>query len=365
MSSQTYAVTSQDRGYVTAKSNRNIYGWGVGALAAAVAYPYTPRLVFSTAHMAGSFLQLFLFSCASAVMLFFPACGLYLLVGSTGRADRLMLVRRGLGILLIVTPVMRVLSGAIASVLHMPARSLEVWYGLWVVLGALMLWRASNPEPLFSVGIMSKTKLAHGLSAILIAIFVVAHLTANLTILKSPEAYISSTSALRSIYRTPVGEPVLIGLLVLQVVTGLMMASEALVRRAPAEYLIQTASGLYFALYIMSHTTATAYLGRLQLNHGPDFTYASAGPAGLLAILGGVQLAPYYLLGVLAFFVHLSRPLRVRMVRMGKTRLARPSSYALVSLGGVVGVALLIALCTPMITRHAPHHFPPPVQRLR
>jgi len=351
--------------YVMTVSNRSPYWWGTAALAAAVTYPFTPLLVFWTAHMARSYFQLFLFSGASLVMLLYPACGLFLLLRTAKRADRSSLIRRGLGILLIISPVLRVFSSVVAGLLNIPASSLAVWFDLWIILAALMLWRIANPKRIFSVRTMSKTRTVHGLGAILIALFVVAHMTVNLSILKSPEAYLSAASALRLAYRTPIAEPILIAVLVLQIATGLMMAADTLVHRVSSENLIQIACGLYLVVFIASHTIAVAVLGRVQLNPGPDFTYASTGPRGLLANLGGVPLAPYYLLAVVTFFTHLSRPVRVWTVRIGKTRLALPGAYAVVSIGFVVAVALLIALCTPMITRHLAHRFPNSAQLMR
>ncbi len=362
-SDQGYVMPGQR--YAATQSTVSPYWWGGAALLAALAYPFTMLPVFSIAHMATSFWQVFLFSSASAIVLLFPACGLFLLLGTAGQADRAALIRRGMGIVLIVSPVLRVFSSTIASLLHIPLSSLAVWFALWILIGALVLERISHPEPLFSIRTISKTKVVHGVSAIIIALFVLAHLTVNLSILKSPEAYLSTASILRLAYRTPIAEPILIVLLAMQVGSGLIMASDAFCRRASSEYLIQIACGLYFVIFIGSHTIAVAVLGRTLLNHGPDFTYASGGRGGLLASPGGVPLAPYYLLAVVTFFIHLSRPLRLWMIKIGKTRLARPSAYGLVSLGSVVAIALLVALCTPMITQHVPHHFSNVPKRLR
>jgi hypothetical protein len=119
------------------------------------------------------------------------------------------------------------------------------------------------------------------------------------------------------------------------------------------------ACGLYFVVYLGSHTLAVAIIGRATLSHGPDFTFASAGAGGLLANPGGVSLAPYYFLAVVAFFTHLSRPLRLWVMRVANAGTARRSSYALVGAGSLVAAALLVGLCTPMITTHLPHRFPP------
>jgi hypothetical protein len=84
----------------------------------------------------------------------------------------------------------------------------------------------------FSRSVIAKIKPVHAVSAIAIGLFVVAHLGTSLTILKNPETYTWSASLLRLAYRTPVTEPILIGLLILQVITGLAMATQAFTRRA-------------------------------------------------------------------------------------------------------------------------------------
>ena len=340
------------------KGQASPYWWGLAAAGSAVAYPFTALPVFLAAHMPSSAGQVLLFSLAAALVLAFPACGLWLLVGTAGEATERALVRRGLGMLLILAPVLRVFSGIVSAVVHIPDKSTLVWFSLWAAIAAVMLWRIAHPAPVFSARVVSKIKFVHAVSAIAIGLFILAHLATNLTILKSPETYTWSASLLRLAYRTPVAEPILVGLLILQVITGLTMGAEAFTRRGSAEYLIQLACGVYSVVFLGSHTLAIAVLGRELLNRGPDFTYASAGPGGLLSSPDGVFLAPYYCLSVMAFFTHLSRPLRLWVMRMASSGTARRSSYALVGIGGVVAAALLIGLCTPMITTHGPHRFP-------
>ncbi|MCC7497608.1 MAG: hypothetical protein IT160_08535 [Bryobacterales bacterium] len=334
------------------------YWWAVLGMAAAVAYPFTALPVFAAAHLPWSAEQVFLFSLAAIVVLAFPAGGLWLLVQTAGESNQRALVRRGLGTLLIIAPVMRILSGVLASRMGIPNGGALVWYSLWAAIAAVMLWRTLKPEPPFPAGLMAKAKSAHWMSAMVIGLFVVAHLATSLTILQSPEAYNRSASLLRLAYRTPVAEPILIGLLILQVITGLAMALEAFTRRASVEYLIQLATGMYLAVFLGSHTTAVAVGGRQLLNQGPDFTFASAGVGGLLASPAGAALAPYYFLAVVAFFSHLARPLRLGVMRFAGGATARRCSYALTGVGIVVASALLIGLCTPMITTHSAHHFP-------
>jgi hypothetical protein len=307
--------------------------------------------------------QALLFSLAALLVMGFPACGLWLLVRTAGESTECALIRRGLGILLIITPVLRVFSGVAASLLNISNHTALVCFSLWAAIAALMLWCIRRPEPVFSASMIAKIKPVHAAGAIAIALFVAAHLATSLTILKNPETYTWSASLLRLAYRTPAGEPILIGLLILQVITGLTMATDAFTRRASSEYLIHMACGLYFVVYLGSHTLAVAVIGRATLNHGPDFTFASSGAGGLLANPGGVSLAPYYFLAVVAFFTHLSRPLRLWVMRIANAGTARRSSYALVGARSLVAAALLVGLCTSMITTHLPHHFPRNPQR--
>jgi hypothetical protein len=144
-------------------------------------------------------------------------------------------------------------------------------------------------------------------------------------------------------YRTPIGEPILIGLLILQVITGLTIGTDAFPHRASVEYLIQMACSLYIVMFLGSHVLAVAVQGRQLLNHGPDFTYASPGPDGLLSTAGGVALAPYYCLAVIAFFAHLSRPSRLQLTRVADSDAARRSTHALVGAGGLIAIGSLSA----------------------
>jgi hypothetical protein len=97
----------------------------------------------------------------------------------------------------------------------------------------------------------------------------------------------------------------------------------------------------------MSHTLAVAVLGRALLNRGPDFTFASGGPAGLFGSAQSTTLFPYYGLGVVAVFVHLARPVRLYVTRKAGDAHARRAAAVLAGVGLVLSVLLLRALVHP------------------
>ncbi len=170
----------------------------------------------------------------------------------------------------------------------------------------------------------------------------------NLTALDGLAFYNQAAGWFRLLWRTPVAEPILVSLLAIQLVSGVLLAFDASTGRSTVDHLAQITAGLFLGAFFVSHTTAVAVLGRTILDRGPDFTFASAGPHGLLSSAQGAALYPYYGLAVVALLVHLARPLRLWVQRKAGASAARVSAAALIGAGVVVSALLLLALLNPM-----------------
>lgn len=322
----------------------------LAALLLGLVYPLTPPLLYSLA--AGTTSPLAHFGAILAgtlLVLAIPIVGAALIWRSAGLNDVGSLRARGMGMLLVISPVLAVMIPSVMSGFGIRMQGfLPVWGGFWVASTGVVAWRSTMPRPILSSQVSRAARRAHRMFLVLLVAFVVGHLAVNLTALDGIPLYNQAAGWFRLAWRTPVAEPILIALLALQLMSGLVLALDASGGRSTIEHLAQITAGLFLAAFVVSHTTAVAVLGRTLLDRGPDFTFASAGPNGLLGSAGGTSLFPYYGLAVVALTLHLARPLRLWAQRRMAAGTARISARALIGTGIVVSVLLLLALLNPM-----------------
>jgi hypothetical protein len=319
------------------------------ALLAGVAYPLTPPVLYDAAAAPlASATHVAAVATAILLVLAVPIAGAALLWSSTGQNDPAALRARGIGMLLVLAPVLRALGVGISGVTGLRGwGAAAAWAAFWVAATIGIAVRGASPRPLLAPTVHRRVRRIHRTFIALLILFVIAHLAVNLTAIRDLGIYNQAADWFRVVWRTPVAEPILIALLATQVLTGVMLALDATIGRSTFEHLCQVTAGAFIAVFLMSHTLAVAVLGRGLLDRGPDFTFASAGPGGLLGSAQGATLFPYYGLGVVAVFVHLARPLRLYLTRTAGEARARRAVTALVGVGVVVSALLLRALVHP------------------
>lgn len=173
---------------------------------------------------------------------------------------------------------------------------------------------------------------AHRALAVFLAVFLALHLGNHLAGLVGQATHGSVQAAVRVVYRHPLIEPLLLLAVAIQIGLGLALVAR---RR---RWTLQTASGLYLALFLAVHLGAV--LSARWQGTETDLAFAAAGlhaPAPWPAVF-----ALYYGLAVLAVFAHLSVPLSRRSAALGKATLAFGAALA-PSL-----VAMLAGLVTPL-----------------
>jgi hypothetical protein len=320
------------------------------AALAGVAYPFAPGLLFRLAAIPlDAALHSLALGAGIALVFLVPLAGLGLLWTSAGANDRRALVSRGIGLCLIVTPPLTALGTTLAGVARLrPVTALSIWIALWGFACIGVARRSGVARPLFPSIVNRRVRRTHRAFIVLLIAFVALHLAVNLTALHDLSTYNQAAGWFRVAWRTSAGEPILIGLLVLQLVTGIVLALDTVIGRSTFEHLCQVAAGLFVGAFLTSHTVAVAVLGRRLLDRGPDFTFASAGPGGLLSSAQGATLLPYYALGVVAVAVHLARPLRLWFLRNAGTTSARVAAATLVAAGVLISVLLVTALVSPV-----------------
>lgn len=211
-----------------------------------------------------------------------------------------------------------------------------LWYGA-IVLGAAA---ALLPMPEFSQP-PARLRYAHRLSGLLILLFASVHVANQAFAIVSLPAYDAAARVLRAVYRQPLVEMSLLAVVGLQVGTGLTLWRDRVRGSTIAENL-QAVSGLYLAVFFLGHV-GTVVLARYRQTE-TDFVWA-AGRSGLLVSPEVTSLLPYYLLGIIAVFVHAGVYGHVKALGFMPEPLVRRLSYAAIAVGSVTVVTIGLALC--------------------
>ncbi len=211
-----------------------------------------------------------------------------------------------------------------------------MWYGAIALAGIAALL----PMPEFS---QSSTRLrqAHRLSGLLILLFAAAHVANQAFAIVSLPAHDAVASVLRIVYRQPLVEMSLLVAVGLQVGTGLTIWRDR-IRGSTISETLQAVSGFYLAAFFLGHV-ATVVLARYHQTE-TDFVWA-AGTRGLLVSPELTSLLPYYLLGIIALFVHAGVYARVKALGFLPELSVQRLSYAAIAFGGVMVVTIGLALC--------------------
>jgi len=333
---------------VSTKATTVLDAWPLLVAVVGIMYPRLPAFLYTVASAPLSRLTHVLALGMGILAVFaVPFVGLVLIRASAGANHVRALRVRGVGMLLVVAPVLTALGTSVSAYLSLRSRAVPIWVAVWTLAGAVVFWRSAIPGPLMSSAVSGRIRRTHRAFIVLLIAFVILHLAVNLTALRDLASYNQAAGWFRFIWRTPIGEPILIALLAIQMATGLALAVDVSAGRSTFEHLCQITAGLFIAVFLTSHTFAVAVLGRVLLDRGPAFTFASAGAAGVLGSAQGATLFPYYGLAVVAVLVHVARPLRLSVLRHGGAARARTAAAMLIVAAFVLSALLLTALVNP------------------
>lgn len=174
----------------------------------------------------------------------------------------------------------------------------------------VVLWRRRSP----SVKEIRSSKagfirVAHGVTALLLLIFISLHLFNHLSANISPETHLAVMEELRNYYRHPVIEPLLIALCLFQLGSGIWLARHYMVQPTDAFNTAQVGTGLMLMVFLSSHLLAVLVLGRLYVGVDTNWNWLVYQP-GLLKDAWNVRLVSHYITGVAALLMHLGLALR-------------------------------------------------------
>lgn len=148
----------------------------------------------------------------------------------------------------------------------------------------------------------------HRLSGAVLGVFLLAHMANNFAALAGPAAHRQMLDALRTVYRFPPAEALLLACVVVQLMSGLRMVRQGWGKWQGAAGRAQYWSGAYLAFFLVAHSGAVL-AARGIFGIDTDWKFAMA---GIDEYHLGFFFVPYYLLAVISLGVHIACALRPR-----------------------------------------------------
>lgn len=159
-------------------------------------------------------------------------------------------------------------------------------------------------------------KFFHRFLAIILGLFLSAHFLVHMSAIWGIEIYFKFFTPVQMVYRNKFIEPLLVIAFLSQVYVGIQLLKRCWKNpRKRFWHWMQLLSGIYLAGFVLLHIAA-ALATRLVFGLETNF-YWAAGTVNLAPIK--YLFVPYYFLGLLSVFAHLSAAVHLRWRSHGKT----------------------------------------------
>ncbi|MES3106822.1 hypothetical protein [Sphingomonas aurantiaca] len=193
---------------------------------------------------------------------------------------------RRLALATVATPALYTMLGVMQALAGSRVPDEAAWAVLWVAAMLLLMFapvRRTNVDQMVHSGGL---RVAHGVSALILVVFVAFHLTNHLLAWKGEAAHAAFMNAGRRVYRSDIGEPVLVAAMLFQVFSGIVLAWRWSAVRSGFFRTFQIASGFYLAVYIAGHMNSVFVYARAYLGIATGWDFATGAPNGLITTVG-------------------------------------------------------------------------------
>jgi hypothetical protein len=244
----------------------------------------------------------------------------------------------------VAAPALYVFLGVVQALVRSPIPDEIVWGVIWL---AIAIWSqlAANPgaAPAPSVG---RWRVVHGVTALVLVLYVSFHIANHLFGLVGPDAHAAVMKIGRTVYRSRVGEPLLVAAMLFQVGTGLYLAWRWSASPQPFHRTFQIASGAYLSLFILGHMNSVFIYARRFLGIPTDWNFAIGAPTGLIHDAWNIRLLPHYALGVFFVLSHIASGARVVLISHGVAPIRTNRLWSIaVALSAMTAAAIIAGMC--------------------
>ncbi len=315
--------------------------WAFAPAAAALVYPFLlrafhaavgpPASTPSPAAIAGAILVL-------AIAFAVPFLGLTFACRPSATRGA-----RRLAYLTVAAPTLYVFLGVVQALVQSPIPDEVIWCAIWL---AVALWSqiARNPGETAAPAI-GRWRVVHGLTAAVLVVYVLFHITNHLLGLVGPEAHAAVMEIGRVVYRSDAGEPLLVAAMLFQIGSGVYLAWRWSAAPQGFHRTFQIASGAFLSLFILGHMNSVFIYARTFLGIATDWNFAIGAPTGLIHDAWNIRLLPHYALGVFFVLSHIASGLRVVLIAHGASRRHTDRLWSVaVGLSVVVAAAIIAGM---------------------
>jgi hypothetical protein len=310
--------------------------------AAALCYPFLLRAfhaVVGTQAVALSVSAIASATLILAIAFLVPFLGLALACRPTANTGA-----RRLAYASVTAPTLYVFLGVVQALVHSPIPDEIVWCVIWL---AIAIWsqRARNPVAVLTPAV-GRWRVVHGLTAAILCLYVLFHITNHLFGLVGPDAHAAVMKIGRVVYRSGVGQPLLVAAMLFQIGTGLYLASRWSAAPQGFHRTYQVATGAYLSLFILGHMNSVFIYARSFLGIPTDWNFAIGAPTGLIHDAWNIRLLPHYALGVFFVLSHIASGLRVVLIAHGMDQGRADRVWgACVAISAIVATAIIVGMC--------------------
>jgi hypothetical protein len=189
-------------------------------------------------------------------------------------------------------------------------------------------------------------RVVHGLTAAILVLYVLFHLANHLFGLVGPDAHAAVMKIGRVVYRSGVGEPLLVAAMLFQIGTGLYLAWRWSGAPQGFQRTFQVASGAYLSLFILGHMNSVFIYARSFLHIPTDWNFAIGAPAGLIHDAWNIRLLPHYALGVFFVLSHIASGVREVLMAHGVAQRRTDDIWRLgLAVSALVAAAIIAGMC--------------------
>ncbi|WAU76559.1 hypothetical protein [Acinetobacter sp. TR3] len=206
----------------------------------------------------------------------------------------------------VVSPTLYVLLGVVQALVGSSIPDPWIWCIIWLLV-AIWAFRSTDYNSSLEMPInMARWRVAHGICALIVCVYVIFHLGNHLVGLIGPTQYEIVMNIGRVIYRAAFIEPLLVAAFLFQVGSGLYLAWKWSGKKHDFFRTFQIASGLYLSIFILGHMNSVFIYARTYLGIETDWNFATGYPSGLIYDPWNIRLVPHYFLGVFFVLAHLA-----------------------------------------------------------
>lgn len=211
---------------------------------------------------------------------------------------------------------------------------------------AIAIWsQVTGNHTVLAVPAIGRWRVVHGVTAAILSLYVLFHITNHLFGLIGPDAHAAIMRIGRVVYRSSVGEPLLVAAMLFQIGTGLYLAWHWSAAPQGFHRTFQVASGAYLSLFILGHMNSVFIYARSFLDIPTDWNFAIGAPTGLIHDAWNIRLLPHYALGVFFVLSHIASGLRVVLIAHNVARRQANIFWtAAVALSAIVAAAIIAGM---------------------